>query len=320
MGQLLVKEADWPAAERHYADLVPALTDTFGPREPNTLAAWANLAYCQTMRGRPAEAIPLLERTAELYEETWGARQPATFQTQLFLAEAYGVAAHYEDALAVVDAHVDYCTAELGPAHRRTKTGRRRKVVPLRALARYAAAETLLSDEDSLADTVEERDAVRALRLVVQAESGNAASTVGPVRELCAQRPSATLRECLATVLLEAGQAAEAAELLRDALDELPVRRRGALQLRSALAQAELESGNLVEAEHSARTVLAAGAWPTGHPTVLGLRATLARAAAQRGAQTGAAEELRAVVAGLTAVLGDEHPRTVQAAAWLAQC
>ncbi len=121
LGQLLVKNEDWPAAERHYADLVPALTDVFGPREPNTLAAWANLAWCQTSQDCPAEAIPLLERTAELFEETWGARQPATFKTQLLLAEACSVAARYEDALTVLEAHVDYCAAELGPAHPRTK-------------------------------------------------------------------------------------------------------------------------------------------------------------------------------------------------------
>ncbi|OAP26609.1 MULTISPECIES: hypothetical protein [Amycolatopsis] len=31
LGQLLLKNEDWSAAEQHYADLVPALTDAFGP-------------------------------------------------------------------------------------------------------------------------------------------------------------------------------------------------------------------------------------------------------------------------------------------------
>ncbi|MGV9298512.1 tetratricopeptide repeat protein [Amycolatopsis sp. NPDC003676] len=313
LGQLLLKNEDWAAGERHYTDLVPALTDEFGPREPNTLAAWANLAYCQTSQGRPAEAIPLLERTAEAFEETWGARQPGTFKTQLLLAEAYGVAAQYEDALAVLDAHVDYCTAELGPAHARTRAGRRRKVVMLRALARYETAEQLLSDEEALCETDEQRD---ALLLVVRAETGDPEAAIAPMRELFEKQPE--LRESLATVLLLAGQAPEAADLLRQALGE--ARGRDALTLRTALARACVESGDLDGAEQAARAVLAAGAWPAGHPMVLGLRATLARVAARRGDRAGAAAELESVTAGLKAILGEAHPRVAQAAGWLAEC
>ncbi|WP_208720134.1 tetratricopeptide repeat protein [Amycolatopsis circi] len=316
LGQLLLKNEDWATGERHYTDLVPALTDEFGPREPNTLAAWANLAYCQTSQGRPAEAIPLLERTAEAFEETWGARQPATFKTQLFLAEAYGVAAQYEDALAVLDAHVDYCAAELGPAHALTRAGRRRKVVMLRALARYETAEQLLSDGEALCETDEQRDAFRGLLLVVRAEIGDPEAAIAPVRELFEKWPK--LGESLATVLLLAGQAREAADLLRQALGE--ARGRGALIVRGALARACVESGNLDEAEQAARAVLAAGAWPAGHPVVLSLRATLARAAAQRGDRAGAAAELESVVAGLKAVLGAAHPRVAEATGWLAEC
>ncbi|WP_406629430.1 tetratricopeptide repeat protein [Amycolatopsis sp. WGS_07] len=316
LGQLLLENEDWSAAEQHYADLVPALTETFGPREPNTLAAWANLACCQTAQGRPAEAIPLLERTAELFEETWGARQPATFKTQLLLAEAYGVAARYEDALVVLDAHIDYCAAELGPAHARTKAGRRRKAAMLRALARYEAAERLLSDEDALCETDEQRDAVRGILLVVRAEIGDPEPAIAPLRELVARRPG--LGECLATVLLKAGQAPEAADLLRRILSE--ERGRSALILRGTFARACLESCDLAEAEHSARTVLSAEAWPAGHPVLLGLRATLARTAARRGDRAGAAAELAAVVSGLEAVLGEDHPQTVQAAGWLKKC
>ncbi|MET9267897.1 tetratricopeptide repeat protein [Amycolatopsis sp. NPDC004079] len=316
LGQLLLKNEDWAAGERHYTDLVSALTEEFGPRGPDTLAAWANLAYCQTSQGRPAEAIPLLERTAEVFEETWGARQPGTFRAQLLLAEAYGVAAQYEDALAVLDAHVDYCTAELGPAHARTRAGRRRKVTMLRALARYETAEQLLSNEEALCETDEQRDALRGLLLVVQAETGDPEAAIAPMRDLFEKRPE--LGESLATVLLLAGQAREAADLLRQSLGE--ARGRGALIIRTALARACVESGNLDEAEHPARTVLAAGAWPAGHPMVLGLRATLARAAAQRGDRADAAAELESVVAGLKAVLGEAHPRVAQAAGWLAEC
>ncbi|MFE3177330.1 tetratricopeptide repeat protein [Amycolatopsis sp. NPDC059090] len=313
LGQLLLKNEDWAAGERHYADLVPALTEEFGPRGPDTLAAWANLAYCQTSQARPAEAIPLLERTAEVFEATWGARQPGTFKTQLLLAEAYGVAAQYEDALAVLDAHVDYCTAELGPAHARTRAGRRRKVVMLRALARYETAEQLLSAEDAFGETDEQRD---ALLLVVRAETGDPEAAIAPLRELFEKRPE--MGESLATVLLMTGQAPEAADLLRQALGE--ARGRGALTLRTALARACVESGDLDGAEQAARAVLAAGAWPAGHPMVLGLRATLARAAARRGDRAGAAAELESVTAGLKAILGEAHPRVAQAAGWLAEC
>lgn len=186
----------------------------------------------------------------------------------------------------------------------------------LRALNRYEDAEQLLSDEDSLCDTDEQRDAIRGLRLVVQAEIGHPEAAIAPLRELFEKRQA--LAECLAIVLLKAGQAAEAADLLRGILTD--ARGRGALILRGFLAQACVESGNPDEAEHSARTVLAAGAWPPGHPVVLGLRATLARVAAHRGDRAGAAEELESVAAGLEAVLGDAHPRTVQAAGWLAEC
>ncbi|MBB1153383.1 tetratricopeptide repeat protein [Amycolatopsis dendrobii] len=316
LGQLLLKNETWAAGERHYTDLVPALTDEFGPREPNTLAAWANLAYCQMSQGRPAEAIPLLERTAEAFEETWGARQPGTFKTRLLLAEAYGVAAQYEDALAVLDAHVDYCAAELGPAHALTRAGRRRKVIMLRALARYETAEQLLSAEDAFCETDEQRDALRGLLLVVRAEIGDPEAAIAPMRELFEKRPAQG--ESLAAVLLLAAQAPEAADLLRQALGQ--ARGRGALTIRSVLARACVESGNLAEAEQSARAVLAAGAWPAGHPMVLGLRATLARAATRRGDRAGAAAELESVAAGLKAVLGEAHPRVAQATGWLAEC
>ncbi|WP_369805889.1 tetratricopeptide repeat protein [Amycolatopsis sp. M39] len=137
------------------------------------------------------------------------------------------------------------------PGTPRTKAGR----LPRCALARYEAAAQWLSDEDALCETGEQRDAVRGLLLVVQAETGDPEPAIAPLRELVEKRPG--LGKCLATVLLEAGQAPEAADLLRQILGE--ERGRNALLLRSTLARACVESGNPDEAEHSARTVLAGG-------------------------------------------------------------
>jgi len=318
-GEALFEQADWPAAERYYTELIPALTDTMGPRSVSTLASWADLATCQTMQGRAAEAIPVLAQTAQLFRETWGAQKAGTFQTQLVLADACTAAAQYEDALAVLDACLAYCAAEVGLVHKWSRLGRQRKVYVLRILARFEEAENELRVEDSFAQTDEERDTVRALQLVVRAESG-ATTSLAPMRELFVRRQSDLLRECLATVLLEAGQAAEAADHFRALLDGLPVRSRNALHLRAALARACVENGELDEAEHAAQTVLAAAAWPSGHPMTLSVRATVARIAARRGDRAGAVAELQAVAAGLTAVFGDGHPDVAQVVAWQAEC
>ncbi|MET7997429.1 tetratricopeptide repeat protein [Amycolatopsis sp. NPDC005232] len=319
LGCLLMKTGDWPAAEVLFAELAPAEARVVGARHPNTLAAWTNLALSQVEQGRPDEAIPVLAQTAEAYERTWGAKQPGTFHARLLVAQALVVAARYAEALDVLDTHLRTCAAELGPAHAVTLTIGYGKVSVLRALDRFDEAERLLAELASHATTDRRRDTAAAIGLVIRAGRGDPRAAIAPLRELLARHGTDAFREALATALRRAGEAEEAAALLGSILAGRPEHSRESLLIRSSLARAYLETGNLDAAEHEAGAALTAGAWPLGHPALLAAHATLARVAACRGHREEALRGLETVVAGLTAVLGPAHSRTLEAAAWLSE-
>ncbi|MEU4668515.1 hypothetical protein AB0F91_11175 [Amycolatopsis sp. NPDC023774] len=158
-----------------------------------------------------------------------------------------------------------------------------------------------------------------AIGLVVRAQRGDPAAVVAPLRELLARHGTAGFREALATALLLAGEAEEAADLLGSVLAARSKPSRGSLLIRGSLARAHLEAGHLDAAEREAGVVLATGAWPAGHPALLAAQATLARVVARRGHREEAIRGLEAVVAGFGAALGPGHTRTREAAAWLGE-
>ncbi|MEV4597526.1 tetratricopeptide repeat protein [Amycolatopsis sp. NPDC049253] len=290
-----------------------------GARHPNTLAAWMNLALSLAEQGRPDEAVPLLVRIAEAYERTWGAKAPGTFQARPNLALVLGVAGRYAEALDVLETHRRSCAAEVGPAHVATQTAGYRQVTVLRALERFDEAECLLAELLPFAATERLRDSVAAVGLVIRAERGDPQTAVAPLRELVARHGAEGFRELLAAVLLLVGEAGEAAELLGSILAASPDHTRKTLVVRGSLARAYLETGDLDGAEREAGVLLAAGAWPPGHPTPVSAQATLARVAARRGHREEARRGLEAAVVALDAVLGPAHSRTLETAAWLGE-
>lgn len=319
LGCALMKAGDWPAAEVLFAELAPAQARVVGARHPTTLAAWTNLALSLAEQGRPDEAVPVLEQTAEVYERTWGAKEPGTFQTRLNLALVLSVAGRYAEALDVLETHRRSCAAEVGPAHMATRVAGYRQLTVLRVLERFDEAERLLAELASLATTDRSRDSAAGVGLLIRAERGDPQPAVAPLRELVARHGTGGFRELLAAVLLRAGEAREAAELLGSILAALPDHRRESLLIRGLLAHAYLEMGDLDRAEREAGALLAAGAWPSGHPTPVAAQVTLARVAARRGHREEARRGLEAAVVALNAALGPTHSRTLETAAWLSE-
>ncbi|MGW4486132.1 tetratricopeptide repeat protein [Amycolatopsis sp. NPDC004368] len=319
LGVLLMTAAEWSAAEAVFAELAPVQGRVLGPRHPSTLAAWTNLALSQAQQGRPDEAVPVLARTAEVYERTWGAKERGTFEARLHLAHVLVVAARFTEALDVLDTHRRSCAAELGPAHAVTLATAARKVALLCELDRHEEAEREAAELITLATTDLARDRMTALGLVIRAERGDSARVVAPLRELLARHGTRGLRAALATAMLRAGEAEEAAALLSSVLAAGPKSSHRSLLVRGELARAHLEAGHLDDAEREATAVLAARAWPAGHPALLTAQATLARAAHRRGRRAEAIEGLEAVITGFSAVLGPDHSCTVEAAGWLGE-
>lgn len=261
------------------------------PREPNTLSGWANLACCQTAQGRPVEAIPLLERTAEVFEETWGA--PAR-DVQ-------------DDALAVLAACLDYCTAELGPAHPGRKpadcpaarwpgTKRPHSGCQTRMRsARPASNETRFADSSWWCKPKPGIRSPRSLRCASWSRSGQGwGSAWRPFSWRLGKPPRQP------TCSARSWAKSEAETRCSCAVPSREPAWRAAIRTKPSTPRGPC--------------------WPAGHPVILGLRATLARVAARRDDRAAAATELESVVSGLKAVLGEAHPRPGQAAGWLKEC
>ncbi|WP_033291601.1 tetratricopeptide repeat protein [Amycolatopsis jejuensis] len=315
LGLLLVETADWPAAEEHYTELADAQLRVAGDRDPGTLGAWANLAVAQAAQGRVDDGVHLLESTVEVYEDAIGADDPATLQVQVMLAEMLSLAGDYDGALDVLDRHRAACEHRFGPGHEQTVAAGHRMVAVLRTLGRFKQAEELHDELSADLHSAEERDAARAVSLLIKAESGRANGVRTAARLLVERRPTADSVEALASVLRHAGEPAEAAELYRQLVAAHGPGSPRTWGLAAELARAYLESGQLDEAEQLTGELLESRGLPDLHPITLGVRATSARVARERGRN--ADRELAAVVAGFEEVFGPEHPDTVEAAGWL---
>ncbi|SFP47500.1 Tetratricopeptide repeat-containing protein [Amycolatopsis rubida] len=314
LGILLVETGDWPAAEEHYTELADAQVRVEGEQHPGTLGAWLNLATAKAALGEIEDAVHLMESTVDIYEAV-SRDDPATMQAQLLLSEMYSLSGEYDEALDVLGRHLKACVDKFGEYHELTIAGARRKVNVLRTLGRFGEASSLNGGLNRKPRNDYERDSARAVDLLIRAESGDAKIVRHKARELAEQYRTPEFVEVLAAVLLRAGEPAEAAELYRAVLSAQPAARHWGPA--GELARAYLESGQLDAAETLARELVSAEGLPAGHPLKLGFRATLARAARERGRDAEADRELEAVAAGLTEVFGPKHPDVVEVAGWL---
>ncbi len=160
----------------------------------------------------------------------------------------------------------------------------------------------------------------------IRAARGDADGAVVEIRALldeCTVRwgPDAPVTRCalvvLGDVLLMTGQPTAAVDAFTTALDVL-TRAAGAqdsmtLCVRHMLGAALLRVGRIDDAEQEFEAAAARQDRSPGHSCTLAIRQGLARVAAARGEFAAAASEQAAVVAGLTALYGADHPNTLEA-------
>ncbi|QYN17315.1 hypothetical protein [Amycolatopsis sp. DSM 110486] len=266
---------EWRDAEPVFRELVPPMTREFGPRSKETLGLWVQLAMSWSGQGRPDEAVPLLAETEDVYEQTWGA-EAATIWCRRMLVEALGVANRMDERVAASASVVRYCAAELGDADPLTREARFGDLIALCDVDRQDEALRELAEKIvPFLKKPFDLDWAEAARLEITAEQGDPALAVPPLRELAARHPRhGFFRQCLADVLVLTDDHPEAASLLTSLVAESWSGWRQTLRNRGTLAQ--IHPDPEVAAFH-ARAVLAAVAWPVGHPEVVAAQEVLDR-------------------------------------------
>ena len=111
-----------------------------GSDHPDTLTAQNNLAVAYQEAGRPAEAIPLFERTLAALERLLGPDHPDAVTTRNNLAVAYRDAGRPAEAIPLIERTLAALERLLGPDHPDVVTTRNNLAVAYREAGRAAEA------------------------------------------------------------------------------------------------------------------------------------------------------------------------------------
>lgn len=328
------------------AAAVEAAAREHGVNHPVTLASRLSLAHVRFTQGNFAAAAAL--HTSVLTERlgSLGVAAPETAESRRLLAGTLARMGRVAEAEDLLRANVSLAE---GPHHPLAARGALADLLfqldrlPA-ALAEFTAIGDLQGQAGvlfALARYEEAAEAYRSLRqspddpnswLVrvslehIRAAQGDADGAVVAIRALlddCRTRWGATapVTRCalvvLGDVLLMSGQPTAAVATFTTALEVL-TRASGpadsmTLCVRHMLGAALLRVGRIDDAEAEFRAAANRDDRPPGHSCTLATRQGLARVAAQRGEFAEAASEQAAVVAGLTALYGAEHPNTLEA-------
>jgi tetratricopeptide (TPR) repeat protein len=112
------------AALDYHAELLEQAEQRLGPEHPDTLTARNNLAAVYQDAGRLADALPLLEATAVIFERILGPAHTAILTSRNNLARVYQAAGRLTDALPLYEATLTDRERVLGPDHPDTLTSR----------------------------------------------------------------------------------------------------------------------------------------------------------------------------------------------------
>ncbi|MFI5608222.1 tetratricopeptide repeat protein [Amycolatopsis sp. NPDC051903] len=273
LGAALGERGEWRDAEQVFRELVPPATAEFGAQGKLTLIVWQYLALSWSGQGRPDEAVPLLAETEGVFEQVWGA-EAETIACRSALVEVLGVANRVDERVAASASLVRYCAAELGDEDPLTIGVRFADVVALCDVDRQD--EALRELDEKIVPFLRkpaDLDRAEATRLTITAERG--AEVLEPLRALADRHPrDGFYRQCLADTLVLTGDHPAAADLLAPLVADGWGGWRQTLRNRGTLAQVHPDPE--VAAFH-ARAVLAAGAWPVGHPEVVAAQEVLNR-------------------------------------------
>jgi tetratricopeptide (TPR) repeat protein len=288
---------------------------SLGEEAPATVESRRYLAGTLARMGRAAEAENLLRINITMAPDTH--RQ---WEARTVLADLLFQLDRLPDALAEFTAVAD--AAGHGPIALVARQGR---AGVLFALARYDEALAVYRSLE-FASGDPNNDLVRASIRHVRAAMGDAETAVVELRSLLASARDrwgarspvvrATLL-VLGDVLLMADQPAAAVEVFDDAIGALS-RTCGAqdsmtLCTRHMVGVALVRVGQLDRAEREFLAAADRDDRPPSHSCALAVRQGLARIAAARGEFAAAVTAQAAVVTGLTALYGPDHPNTLEA-------
>ncbi|MER5385504.1 tetratricopeptide repeat protein [Streptomyces sp. NPDC002688] len=126
LGRRRGEEGQTAEAIRLLSEVVPDLTRTFGPDNPETLIGRINLAYWTGREGDAAEALRLSTDTVKDMTRVLGPYHQATLVGQSQLAHWIGESGEHHEALRLTTSVVPDLTRILGPDNRETLIGRGR--------------------------------------------------------------------------------------------------------------------------------------------------------------------------------------------------
>ena len=269
--------------------LTADLERMLGPNHPDTLNSRNSLAAAYQAAGRPAEAIPLFERTLVGRERLLGPNHPDTMNSQNNLAAAYQDADRPAEARLLFELTLAARERLLGGDHPST-----------------------LNSRGNLAAAYREAGQVdEAIPLFEQ-------TVAGRERVLGADHPDTmNSRNNLAAAYREAGRVADAIPLVEKTLATrewlLGADHPSTLNSRNNLAAAYREVGRVDEAIPLFEQTLAACERLLGadHPRTLGTRNNLAATYRDAGRVDEAIPLFEQALAGRERVLGADHPNTV---------
>lgn len=344
--QLALDEGRTDEAARIAEAAVEQNARQHGLNHPSTLASRLSLAQIRFTQGHFADAAALHTSVLTERERSLGVAAPATAECRRLLAGTLARMGRADEAEDLLRANIAVAT---GPHHPLAARGvladllfqldrlpealaeftaigdRQGEAGVLFALARYdEAAEAYRSLRQSLDDP--NSWLVRVSLEHIRAARGDADGAVVEIRALldeCRTRwgADAPVTRCalvvLGDVLLMTGQPTAAVEVFTSALEML-VRVCGpadsmTLCVRHMVGAALLRVGRVDDAEAEFVAAAARDDRPPGHSCTLATRQGMARVASARGEFAVAAGEQVAVVAGLTALYGAEHPNTLEA-------
>jgi tetratricopeptide (TPR) repeat protein len=287
--------ASWPESERQWRAVLDSARRRHGPDSAEALVAQRQVAHVLLHRGRPREALALIEPSATGLARALGPDHPETLASRADLADAYSAAGRIAEAVRLLESVAKAWESKQGPGDRDTITSRYNLAKAYHTAGRNA-------------------EAVGLFEAVVKADE----SMLGP------DHPETLVsRNELATSYLDTGRIADAVELLeavlKASLPKLGPDHLYTLQTRNALAVAYRAAGRPAKAIEILEPVAKSIEVKLGsdHPETLTCRHNLASAYLNAGRPAEAIGLLEAVSQARESALGPDDRGTLTSRAQL---
>jgi serine/threonine protein kinase len=289
--------ASWEKAERQWRAVLESSRRRLGPDARRTLVAQRDLGHTITHRGRPADALALLEPATDGLARVLGPDHSETLRSRGNLASAYRLAGHDDKAIALFESTLKLEESKLGPDHPN----------PLITLGNLADCYRAAGQSDKAIELFEGKIKLFDTKL-------------GPDHPM-----SLMGRTVLANNYVAAGRTDEAIALHEETLKRLERRlgpgHRDTLVSRGSLADAYLKAGRIPEAIRLGESTLKQIESTVGpdHFDACSVRNNLADAYFTDGRRDAAIALNETNLRLLDSKLGPDHPFTLRARGNLAK-